>query len=281
MAWTASSSRWARWRRWGGARWSCCATPRRHCRHARGRDRAGRRVLGRPDRADVRGALRGSGPLSRRAGSADLVAGRHPGPGRGRHRVHPGLLDRAPDPRGRMARAHQRDVEDVRGGHPARRHPRGRLDVPGASSSRWRAASARDRGQPAVHPQPAVALPAGRGRRPCGARLHQGAPVSGRTVVAVGADRRRDRSSCWSSGSRRRRRIADVQRRCRLRRRSASGWPRSWRCIPGVSRSRRHDHGRRTRSGCSRQAAAEFSFFLAVPVMFAATRLDLSRAGTC
>ena len=42
--------------------------PRAPRAHARGRDRQGPRVLGRPDRADVRGALRGGDPVSRRGG---------------------------------------------------------------------------------------------------------------------------------------------------------------------------------------------------------------------
>jgi undecaprenyl-diphosphatase len=40
--------------------------------------------------------------------------------------------------------------------------------------------------------------------------------------------------------------------------------------IPGTSRSGGDHHGRHA-LGLSRQAATEFSFFLAVPIMFAAT----------
>ena len=47
--------------------------------------------------------------------------------------------------------------------------------------------------------------------------------------------------------------------------------------MPGISRVGRDDHGR-VCARLSRKAATEFSFFLAMPVMLAATLYDLSRA---
>jgi undecaprenyl-diphosphatase len=53
-----------------------------------------------------------------------------------------------------------------------------------------------------------------------------------------------------------------------------SGWRKCWHCSPGVSRAGATIMGAYS-LGLSRTAATEFSFFLAIPIMLAASALEM------
>ena len=94
--------------------------------------------------------------------------------------------------------------------------------------------------------------------------------------VAWGADRRRVRHPARRA-ARAASRVSRARRTLPLETAFGVGLAQVLALYPGISRSGATIMGAYA-LGCSRKAAAEFSFFLAVPVMFAATRLDLYKS---
>ena len=215
-------------------------------------------------------ALYDEGSLTVAAATADLVAA-HPRAGRGRHRVHPGVVHRPPHRRGRVAGPHGETwktfevVIQLGAILAVVWHYRALFLERGARASRRTPANRK------FVAQPAHRLPPGRGGRVSWRGTSSRRTSSPRAVVAwaliVGgvAILIVERLAPRHGSTRRRgtaahaRRSAWAWRRCsRSCRASRAAGPRSWAA---------------TRSAARGSAAAEFSFFLAVPVMLAAIGL--------
>ena len=182
----------------------------------------------------------------------------------------PGVLHRAPHPRQPLARSRPASAP--------RRSTSSSSSAPSwpssgstARGSTQAVLAARQRpGEPALPAQSADRLPAGRGGRVPGPRLDQGAAVHPHRGGA-GAGRRRPAHPAHRAAAARARRVADVAD-VPPPTALGIGLAQVLSLIPGTSRSGATIMGGYA-LGLSRRAATEFSFFLSIPVMFAATLL--------